>query len=112
MIGARWFLYALIGAVSTVLIVFGWGYMKGYNSAEATYQRSMNKALQEQYEQMMAQSQREKALALKALEKKYALRKKISAVPKPVDSCELPTSCLQWYDDIVRAAAPSGSGAD
>ena len=73
---------------------------------------AMNKALAVQHAQMIAQSQLEKELAIDALEKKYAIRQKINDVPRPADSCDLPASCLQWYDNILRAAATNGEGAD
>ena len=112
MIGARWFPYVVIGAASIALTVFGWGYMKGYDKAEVKYQKSMARALKVQHAQMIAQSQLEKELALDALEKKYAIRKKITKVPKPTVSCDLPAPCLHWYDNILRAAASNGPGTD
>lgn len=112
LIGARWFPYVLIGAASIALIVFGWGYMKGFDSAEDKYQKAMNKALKEQYEKMVAQADQERKIALDTQRRKYAIKDRVSQVPAPSSSCQLKPECLQWFDDILRAANADTAGAD
>ena len=112
-INATWFRAALAGTmVVSFGLVLGWSYGKGYDAAEDVYLKAMNKALKEQHAAMIVQSQVERELAIDAMEKKYAIRQKISDVPEPIDSCSLSPECLHWFDNILRAAITSGEGAD
>jgi hypothetical protein len=111
-LGARWFPYVLIGSVTAVTAVFGYGYMKGYNSAEVSYQEAMNEALKSQYARMLTQSETERKLALKAQRRKYEIRSNVNSVSTPSTDCTLPYECVQWYDDILRAADSHSEGTD
>jgi hypothetical protein len=106
LIGARWFPYVLIGSAAAVTAVFGYGYMKGYNKAEVSYQKSMNEALKSQYARMLTQSETERKLALKAQRLTHEIQKNVGLIPTPTDGCDLSPNSLQWYDDILRAASP------
>ena len=112
LVGASWFPYALIGGVAAVGIVFGLGYLKGYNKAEQTGLKVMNKALAEQLVEVLAQKELELRLAVQAEAKKHDIAKKISMVPKPASSCVLEPECLRWYDNILRAATTRGLEPD
>lgn len=101
---ARWFPYALIGLVTFVGIVFGYGYLKGYNKAETVYLTQLNEALERQMKVLVAQKQREIRLALLAEEKKHNVGKRVAAVPQPAISCELPPACVQWFDAVLHAS--------
>jgi len=97
---------------SSVVIVFGWGYLKGYGSAEQAYQKEMNKALARQMETMLAQKELEIQLALEGEAEKYDIIKKINEVPEPTDKCSLEPNSLQWFDDILRAARTDSTSTD
>lgn len=109
---ARWFPYVLIGSVAIAGAVFGWGYMKGYNKAEATYLQEMNRALEAQMKRILKQKRRELHLAVEAEAKKHEISRRVQEVKSPTVSCDLPAPCLQWYDDILRAAAPNRPESD
>lgn len=112
LLGARWFPYVVIGSITAAGVVYGWGYLKGYGTAEQQYQQEMNRALQAQYDRLIQQAEVERKLALEQLEKKYAIQQKVSDVRPSRDSCDLPPDCLRWYDDILRAASSGPLGID
>ena len=112
LIGARWFPFAAIGLMASVGIVFGWGYMKGYGSAEETYFVEMNRALANQMKDLLTQKELEIKLVLRAEQRKHNVSKKIAAVPKPANSCDMSDECLRWYDDILRASSSDRPGTD
>ena len=86
--------------------------MKGYNSAEDVYTLKMNKALEKQLSELLEQKQLEIKLALASEAKKYEIRRKIALVPHPAGTCDISDECLQWFDDIVQAAAPDRPSTD
>lgn len=110
--GARWFPYVLIGVASIALTVFGWGYMKGYDKAETVYLEQMNKALEQQMKQLLAQKQLEIRLALRSEARKHDVARKAAVIKKPSVSCDLPPACVQWYDNILRATATDRPSPD
>ena len=110
LIGARWFPYVLIGAVSSALIVFGWGYMKGYNSAEKTYQEAMNEALSDQLKRLTTIHAKDMATASKKQERVNNVRIRIKDVARP--KCELSPECLRAFNDGVRASGANPTGVD
>lgn len=104
-IGARWFPYVLIGIVTAAGVTFGYGYMKGYNNAEAVYLTQMNKALERQLKEVLKQKDYELRLALQGERKKHAIQAKVDKVVRPSNSCELTPECLRWYDDVLSASS-------
>lgn len=101
-IGARWFPYVLIGVVLTALTVFGWGYMKGYGTAETEYLAEMNRAMQAQYEQLEKKWQTQMNLAVREAERSQNVRRRISEIRIPV-TCVIPDACLHAFNDAVLA---------
>jgi hypothetical protein len=110
LMGARWTPYIVGGAVVFAGVVYGWGYLKGYNSAEETYLAEMNRALAEQFETLAAQKELEKKLALEALEAKYELQTQINKVERPDGQCHLSTDCVLWFNDVLRATTANLRG--
>lgn len=109
-IGARWFPYVLIGSIGVVASVFGWGYLKGYNSAEQTYQQAMNKALADQLERLTTIYTRDLATATKKQERVTNVKWRIKDVFRP--NCELSPECLRAFNDGVRATGTNPIGVD
>lgn len=111
-LGARWFLPVLTLALSVVIGAFGWGWSKGYDTAETRHQAQLSAALESQLEQERKRSARELELAVKTERAKHEAQRKINAVPRPAVSCDLPAECVQWYDDILQAAGADIDGTD
>jgi len=109
-LSARWFPYVVIGTVSAVLIVFGWGYMKGYNSAEKTYQEAMNKALANQLARLTELHAKDMAAAIKQQTRVNNVRMRIKDVERP--DCVLTPECLRAFNDGVRATGTNPEGTD
>lgn len=112
LIGARWFLPALILIPSVVAAVLGWGSMKytaGYSAAEAVAQVEQAKALAEQRERLLAQAERHRIAALEGQRRRFETANRIRDVRRP--DCVLSAECLQYHDDIIRAAT-GRTGAD
>lgn len=110
MISARWFPYVAIGAVSIALTVFGWGYMKGYGSAERTYQEAMTKALANQLARLTAIHSKDMATAIKKQTRVGNVRMRIKDVHRP--PCSLSPECLRAFNDGVRASGTNPTGVD
>lgn len=115
--GASWFPSALLGTLTVIGVgtasVFGWGYSKGYASAEGIYQTQMQMALEDQQKTLLARAEREQKLALKNLEAKYVVTRRVEAVPTPSrELCDIPPECVQWFDDVLEATGtpPTDSG--
>ena len=106
LIAARWFPYALTGLLASVGAVSGYSYMKGYGAAKSHYQEQMNLALSKQLQAVVKQKDYEMQLALSAERKKNAITQQVNAVKAPTVSCDLPSPCVQWYDNILRATQP------
>ena len=105
LLGARWFPYVLIGAVTAVTAAFGWGFMKGYHKAELVYIEATNDALADQLERLTVEKDRELEAALHLERELNVLKNLVKRVPKPVaSSCELAPECLQWYDNVLRTS--------
>lgn len=112
LIGARWFLPALILVPSVVAAVLGWGSMKytaGYSAAKAAAKIEKAEALAEQRERLLAQAERHRIAALEGQRRRFETANRIRDVRRP--DCVLPAECLQYHDDIIRAAA-GGAGTD
>ena len=101
----RWVPFALIGIGLVAAAVFGAGYFEGYNKAEEQYQAEMNKALKDQYDKMLAQSERERKIAIKLQRGMYDIWKNVDAVQAPTSGCQLSPDGVQWYDDVLRASS-------
>ena len=104
LIGARWFPYVLVGLMATAGVIFGYGYMKGYNEAEETYLARINEALERQLKEVLKQKDYEMKLALAGERKKNEISSKVHRVNRPTNSCELTPECLRWYDDVLSAS--------
>jgi len=102
LIGARWFLPALIGSIGVAVVVFGWGYMRGYDTAEDKYLVEMNKAMKAQYEQLAKKWQTRMTLAVREAERTHNVRRRISEIRVP-DACIIPDACLHAFNDGVLA---------
>ena len=102
LIGARWFLPVLIGFTGAVAIVFGWGYMKGYDTAEDKYLTEMNKAMKAQYVQLQKKWQTRMTLAVREAERTHNVRRRISEIRVPI-ACVIPDACLHAFNDGVLA---------
>jgi hypothetical protein len=109
-IGARWFLPVLIGLTAAVAVVFGWGYMKGYNNAEQTYQEAMNKALADQLERLTSIHTRDIQNLSRTQERTSNVKWRIKEVYRP--SCDLSPECLRAFNDGVRATGTHPIGVD
>ena len=109
-LAARWFPYAAIAVVVTVTGVFGYGYMKGYNSAEKTYQEAMNEALAEQLKRLTTIHAKDMATAAKQQMRVSNVKMRIKDVARP--DCVLTPECLRAFNDGVRATGVSAEGVD
>jgi hypothetical protein len=109
-LGAKWLPYVAIGVASTVLIVFGWGYLKGYNSAERTYQGLMNEALANQLARLSEVHQKDMATAVRKQSKVSNVKMRIKDVVRT--DCSLSTECLRAFNDGVRATGTNPKGID
>ena len=108
---ARWFPYVLIGAVSTVLTVFGWGFIKGYNKAENEYLIKMNRAMQAQYERLELEWKTRITLALREAERSNNVRRRMSEIRIPIN-CVIPDHCVRAFNDAVLAAGTHTAGIE
>ena len=109
-LGARWFLPVLIGLTAVVTIVFGWGYLKGYNSAEVKYTQAMNKALTEQLARLTTIHTKDLATATKKQEVVNNVKWRIRDVFRP--DCSISPECLRAFNDGVRASGTNTDGVD
>lgn len=109
-LGARWFPYAAIAVVVTLTGVFGYGYMKGYGSAEKTYQEAMNKALADQLERLTTIHAKDMATAARQQTRVNNVRLRIKDVERP--DCVLSPECLRAFNDGVRASGANPKGVD
>jgi polyhydroxyalkanoate synthesis regulator protein len=75
-----------------------WSYGKGFAAAERKYLEAMNEALAEQAEQLRAQT----AMAVAKERKKHEIHQRVQIIERV--SCDLPPECVQWTDNIMRAA--------
>jgi ABC-type dipeptide/oligopeptide/nickel transport system ATPase component len=66
----------------------------------------MNKALKEQYDRMLVIAEKERKIELSKQRRKYEIQRNISGVTAPAGGCHLTPECVQWHDDILRAANP------
>jgi len=99
---ARWFPYAAIGAVIFVSGVFGFGYMRGYNSAEDKLQKAQKEALEKQMDKLSKLHKIDLKLALNLQEKINDIKKNMeSGASLPSD---IPIECVRIFNDGVQAA--------
>lgn len=105
LIGARWFPYALIGIPAVVAALFGWGYLKGYNTAEASVQARIDSALLRQREEMIALQAKDLATVVRAEIHKSEVNRRVDEIQRPtVSTGDLGPDWLRAYTDGVRAA--------
>ena len=110
-LAARWFPFALIGIPAVVVVVFGWGYMKGSATAETKMLKKMNQALVEQAAQLQAAHTRQLA-ALQAKVRREAEAERIDDIPRPAgDLCDAGDEWLRAVQDGVRMSN-SAAGAN
>lgn len=107
MIGASWFPYVAIGI--SAVSVFGFGYMKGYGSAETKMQAKINTALEVQLKEMKAIAKRDTEAALKTAEKEWRVGHDMDQIIFPDIAPHCYESLAEWmraFNDGVRAADP------
>ena len=109
---ARWVLPVLLSVVGLVGAAIGWGWLRGYESAEENYLQQLNTSLASQIRRERARSEMELKLVIKNEREKNEAQERIDAVSNPAVSCALPTECVQWYDDILRAGQGDIGGVD
>lgn len=111
LIGARWFLPAVTLIPAAAAAVFGWGYIKGSESATEAALIDKNLALAEQRDRLLAQAEKHRIAALEGQRRRYETANRIRDVHRP--DCVLAPECLQYHDDIIRAATgrPGADGA-
>lgn len=109
---ARWFLPVMIGAAALVTIVFGYGYMKGYNSAEEKYLVEINRAMKAQFDQLKAVHEKDLRAVLGEASRSQDVRQRIAEIRSLFTECRLPAECVRAFNDGVRATGTSPQGAD
>lgn len=107
---ARWFPYVAIAGVAGGLVVFGWGYLKGYDSAEDKYLKEMNEALEAQKKRLIEIHQKDMANALKKQTRVSNVRSRIQDVHRP--ECHLTPECLRAFNDGVLATGTNPPRVD
>lgn len=106
MIGARWFPYALIGGVSTVLIVYGWGYIKGSHAAELRMTEQMNKALASQLKLERETARKDLLAVTISMNRVGEIKRRVEDIERPITvPCpDLGADWLRAFNDGLRAA--------
>lgn len=104
--GASWFPYVAIGFTVVVAAATGYGYMKGYASAESKMKDQINKALKIQ----MKENQRLSQQDLKTVEKTIHAEQEIEDAIDEIVIPEIDPKCtaaftewMQSFNDAVRS---------
>lgn len=112
---ANWFPYVAIGFSVVVAAASGWGYMKGYSSAEKKFQGVVNKALKVQMKENQALAKKDLSTLDKSLKREQEVEKAIDDVVLPEISPDCTASFAEWmqsFNDAVRATNGDTRPAD
>ena len=113
LIAARWFPYALIGIPVVVAVVFGWGYLKGYDKAETAMLEKMNEALSDQLATMQKIHRSDLVALQRATLKKSEVSQRVDDIQRPAGpAVALGPDWLRAYNDGVRAANAGSRATD